>query len=671
AVAAFVFGCLVEVVLSNRQEPTLPLQHRQMSQTEVQTSDDWLATTPQLPHTQTVLANHESQTVDADSTEAFPETQAMPISYRMQPGRDRPNVVNSALEPVGVIQHERLLNPADDTVTLVFGGDVSLDDLPYSNYETDSQLLSGVSVYQQADIAMVNLDDSLATAATSLEEDFLNRQRPEVINLLKEGGVDIVNLTSAEILSFGEQGLAETLETLDRSGIYRVGAGRTEREARRPEVLDVKGQRIAYLSYDRTEVLAAYGSVGGVNAPGKHAIIEDIQAIRDEVDWLVVNYRWMEEIPDKPAEFQTNLARLAIDQGADLVVGHHPTQLQGAEIYKGRPIAYSLGDFVFGTPTEETTPESAVLQVSLRDRQMKVDLIPVKVQNGQPQRVSDVEADAILHKIQVASEEFDQPMEPSVVLDAQPGMSPDTLPSDQDGDFVEGTETTPSSIPDLDKTALPSEAETNKPLLNVPIDANDDLNVDMDPIPEGLLDNWGPKTGDDPLYEPESVLPEDARLNPIKPTQASPKPHPSAEEKTSIEEIPAAASEAPMPEIEERSPNDAIAPYSEPLIGPLSALPATLSQQAAEPEPKTGSEAAETEIEPIETEPEPAFDEVALVVQQPSGLPQARVFEPLSSLHAPAADTALIEQPVMEKPLIIDAQKYTEIVDLASDEGLE
>ncbi|NJN20773.1 MAG: CapA family protein [Leptolyngbya sp. RL_3_1] len=260
----------------------------------------------------------------------------------------------------------------------------------------------------------------LATAGTSLEEDFIERQRPDAINLLKAGGVDIVDLSSENTMTFGAQGLVETLETLDSHGMYRVGAGRNEREARRPEILDVKGQRIAYLSYNQADFAQAHGEVGGINTLAKQHLVEDIRAIRAEVDWLVVNYRWQADLSEEPAEWQTNLARLAIDQGADVVVGHHPQQLQGTEIYRGRPIAYSLGDFVFGEPSDHVSDQTALLQVSLGDRQMKVELLPIVVRSGQPHQAVGAEAAAILQKIRAVSEPFPVPMEPVMVLDIRP-----------------------------------------------------------------------------------------------------------------------------------------------------------------------------------------------------------------------------------------------------------
>ena len=709
AVAAFVFGCLVEVVLSAGQGPSLPFENRRATKTEVHLQEPQPLTSPQLPNIETVLADYEPNSSEAHNAEvAQPAAKVAPtaetaLTYRVRP--DRPNYVHGALEPVGVMEHERLLNPTDPTVTLVFGGDVTLDDLPYSDYEDDEQLLSGVSAYQQADVAMVNLDDSLATADTSLEEKFLNRQRPDVLDLLKAGGVDIVNLTSEHTLAFGEQGLTETLDVLDSSGIYRVGAGRNEREARRPEILDVKGQRIAYLSYDQTGVQSAYGSAGGVNAVSMHAIIEDIGAIRDEVDWLVVNFRWMEAIPEKPADFQTNLAQLAIEQGADLVVGHHPTQLQGAEIYKGRPIAYSLGDFVFGQSTEATTAESAVLQVSLSDHQMKVDLIPVKVHDGQPQRVSGPEATNILNKIQAASKDFATPMTPSVVLDARPTGTPESANSGQDNPFVEKTQDESSSVPTAE------EASPSEPMLNVPLEPEDTFKIDVEPIPAELLDNWGPKKGPGTLYKPESALPSESRLN--QPAEARSQPQNSGKSETSGSPSPELEPATPTPEVTGPA-EGAISPHSEPLVGPLSALPIGTSEVVStesevtrsslpveaseaiieveasevtlEPETAAKSPSGEAPEEAIESEgtvessptetsrvaiepevvpedeilgilPEVGLQEVApaaipLIAQQQIGLPQPRVLKPLSEL-----------KPIEENSLIIDVQNRAAITE--------
>ena len=643
AVAAFVFGCMIEVVMSNRQEPTLPFQAQAEASAEMRsqpskTAPQQSAREPQLP----AIASEPTVLVDRQ-TPAQPQGAATAenaaISYQVEPERDRPNVVNAALEPVGVLKHERLPAPQDPTVTLLFGGDVDLDGLPYAQLEQEGQLLSGLPAYRQADVAMVNLQDPLATAATSLEEELLERQRPEAIELLKAGGVDVVNLTGDKSLSFGDQGLAETLDTLDSNGIFRVGAGRTEREARRPEIMDVKGQRIAYLSYDRDFTLAARDSVSGVNAVNMQNIVKDIQAIRDEVDWLVVNYRWSTEPPPTPAESQTNLARLAIDQGADLVVGHHPQQLQGAEIYKGRPIAYSLGDVVFGTSAEAPTAETAMLQVSLRDGQMKVDVIPVKVKDGQPQQANETEAEQILTKIRAASSEFQTPMPTSVVLNAGTGVSieetspagaapftgdTDENPSPFDAkDLNPETETVPEVAPTPAEAGPPQpESAPAQPPSSEPAAEDELLDIEIEEIPDDLLNEWGPKESPNTIYEPESALPERLRVQPKNRPDAQP---PAIAESGLTDEAtpspaPATAEEPTTPSSE---PPEAIAPYSEPLVGPMSVL----SEPPAAMKPATKGGALASPVQ--------------------AGMPISQVFEPLNTVPPSTDSLVTVEiQPV-------------------------
>ncbi|NJN20772.1 MAG: hypothetical protein HC812_05730 [Leptolyngbya sp. RL_3_1] len=128
AVAAFILGCAVEVVLSGGQEPSLPFQRQALAPV----------------------------TTAADAA-SDPQATALTVSYPAR-AADRPHVVDAALEPVAVIPHD-VIGSADPTVTLVFGGDVTLDDLPYRDLTPDQQLLAGVSAYQQADVAMVSLNN--------------------------------------------------------------------------------------------------------------------------------------------------------------------------------------------------------------------------------------------------------------------------------------------------------------------------------------------------------------------------------------------------------------------------------------------------------------------------------------------------------------------------------
>ncbi len=467
ATAAFLFGGLTDLILSERLFTSAAVQ----------------------PEVAIAPWYEES----SDATE---------VAFIPKPPRFTGRTVEAALETVSVIPHQPGDSPQDPTVTLLFGGELGLSDFVFEDADSLDRLFSELGIYRRADIAMLGLSEPLATPSTSLQENFYHRTRPEAVQALKAGGIDIVSLASEGTLTYGVRGLEETLKTLDQGGIYRVGAGRDQQEAHRPEILEVKGQRVAYLSYNSEALKAAEGDTAGVaatrNKEQQH-ISEDIQTIRSQVDWIVVNYRWgdlletsendlEEDLEDAskdasknsvPAEWQRSLAHDAIDAGADLVVGYHPSQIQGAEIYRDRAIAYSLGDFVFGkAPLEDH--DTVALRVSLRNQQMKVEFLPVSIRNSQLQMATGEHGSAILQHIRRASQTFERPMQFPAILKARsadlpplPTVSPPIQNSDQplppasSHPFIKPTSVPfvePAVEPEL--TPDPSRREAPNPLLH-------------------------------------------------------------------------------------------------------------------------------------------------------------------------------------------------------------
>ncbi|MEO0867476.1 MAG: CapA family protein [Cyanobacteria bacterium J06642_11] len=389
AAAAFILGCVTETVMSQRGK----MAHQKQSPTLPALDQGWRP-----------LSDGEAQE----------------IAYRSS---TRGSSVPAALESVAVIPHGSDTSPDDPTVTLLFGGDVAVGDVPIQTPEAVSQVLGNLEIFREADVSMVGLGNTLATADTSLQESYLDRTRADAVNALEQGGIDIVSLSGDRTMDFGRQGLNETLDSLDSVGIYRVGAGRNSQEARRPEILDVKGQRIAYLSYAPEGSSGAKLHKPGVNVQDLNGIVEDIAALRQAVDWIVVNYRWHGALETQPNQQQIDLSRSAIDAGADLVVGYHPQQLQGAELYKSRPIVYALGDFIFqDTPLEDR--DTATLRVSLRNQQMKVEFLPISVRQARPQEASGENANAILTEIRQASKQLPSPLKFPVILDTPPPTEP-------------------------------------------------------------------------------------------------------------------------------------------------------------------------------------------------------------------------------------------------------
>ncbi len=220
--------------------------------------------------------------------------------------------------------------------------------------------------------------------------------------------------------------------------------------------------------------------------------------MREQVDWIIVNYHWGVELSEYPGDWQIDMARMTIDQGADLVVGHHPKVLQGAEIYQGRPIVYSLGNFIFGdTSNKESDYETAVLKVSLKPGKMKVELLPVVVSKYQPQIVKGEKGKEILKHIAQISSIFHQPMRTPVVINTINldfnFVGIDSLPMEVNSNTL-STPILPKLPPKSPKDALGSHN-------NSEVEASPDTNNNFS-IPPILDPKAIPQQGDPFIKEP-------------------------------------------------------------------------------------------------------------------------------------------------------------------------
>jgi len=407
------------------------------------------------------------------------------------------------VEKVQVINHKKIANPNDPTVTLMFGGDVNLShpvsDLIEGNYKLP---FAKMDEYRTADLAIVNLENPLtrSTLKSTTQQKKLSVD-PNYVKVLTSGGVDLVNLANDHTIGYPEKSLVETIETLEDAGIYSLGAGQTKEEARRPKIFEVKGQKIAYLNYSDTDIQPKSGLLN-VNIHNQDRISSDIQILRKQVDWIIVNYHWGVELSEYPGDWQMDIARMTIDQGADLVVGHHPKVLQGAEIYQGRPIVYSLGNFIFGdTSNTESDYETAVLKVSLKPGKMKIEFLPVVVSQYQPQVVRGEKEKEILRHIAQISSVFHQPMRTPVEIDAinkKSNFVGDSLPTKANSNTL----STPI-LPDLPpKYPKDDRNSTNSSHNNLEEEASLDANNSFPLAPAPILNSIKtPKEAKDPFIK--------------------------------------------------------------------------------------------------------------------------------------------------------------------------
>ena len=239
------------------------------------------------------------------------------------------------------------------------------------------------------DVAICNLEAPLTRRGQAMEgKEFTFRARPESLAAIKDAGFNVFGLANNHLMDFGPLGLKDTLANLEAAGVYKAGAGAKLHEARQPALVPLpeKNSAVAVLSYSMTfpeEFFATRFKPG--TAPGNiEYVIRDVAAAKKDAPIVVVSNHWSAELLPTPKDYQIETARLAIDRGARLVIGHHPHVLQGVEFYQGGVIFYSLGNFVFGSYSYHCrTSIIARVEFSPAGDLLKVEAIPVWVYNSE------------------------------------------------------------------------------------------------------------------------------------------------------------------------------------------------------------------------------------------------------------------------------------------------
>jgi poly-gamma-glutamate capsule biosynthesis protein CapA/YwtB (metallophosphatase superfamily) len=255
--------------------------------------------------------------------------------------------------------------------TLVFGavGDMMLGSwlTPLlDSLGVDYPLAAVTPLLARADLLLGNLEAPFLADTTGVvraEKTYTFAVPPRHIGVLTAAGIDVVTLANNHILDFGPAGLDTTRTLLEEAGIAHAGTGPDRGAAHRHVLVERAGRRVAVLAYNHVfpeEFWAGPARPGTAHADDA-GLAREVALAATEADLVVVTFHWGAEGMETPKDYQRILAHIAIDHGADLVVGHHPHVLQPLEWYRGRLIAYSLGNFVFASYSE--IPTGAVLLV--------------------------------------------------------------------------------------------------------------------------------------------------------------------------------------------------------------------------------------------------------------------------------------------------------------------
>ena len=219
-----------------------------------------------------------------------------------------------------------------------------------------------------ADIAMANFENPAPNNWTWHTSKTVFSANPAFIDGLANAGIDYLSLANNHIRDAGGTGLLQTITNVTKRGIAVSGAGKNLAAARKPAILEAAGTKVAILGYDA--IAGSYNATASRigNAPLKAQIVkEDIAAARKAgADVVIVYPHWGTEYDPTPFANQKNVARMIIDAGADMIIGNHAHWAAAMELYKGKPIWYALGNFVFDQTWSEPTMEGITLELTFR-----------------------------------------------------------------------------------------------------------------------------------------------------------------------------------------------------------------------------------------------------------------------------------------------------------------
>lgn len=273
------------------------------------------------------------------------------------------------LASVNSIEPEIDLIPYPDYVIMTFAGDVMLDRGVEASVKKNlggdfSRLFDNFTMFQNDDISFINLEGPVSDLGYNVGSKYSFRMDPQVLPILKDAGVDIVSFANNHIGDYTAKAFVDTLKRLSDNGILFAGGGANYIEASTPTVIEKNNIKTCFLAYSDVgpNWMKATEENPGILLLSDPNFSNTISSAKSFCDVLVVSVHWGDEYKPHTAR-QTKFAHLAIDSGADIVVGHHPHVPQDVEIYNNKPIMYSLGNFMFDQSWSKPTMQGLVVQL--------------------------------------------------------------------------------------------------------------------------------------------------------------------------------------------------------------------------------------------------------------------------------------------------------------------
>lgn len=306
------------------------------------------------------------------------------------------SATNTVLDEISEKKSEAAENEPEE-ISILFAGDLLLSGAILRQYEKSDRQITGLAVeslldtMKSADIFMVNHEFPFSDRGEPMKnKEYTFRAPLNRLNILGELGIDIVSLANNHALDYGIDALMDTFTALDDAEVLYVGAGENLERAKALQIIETGGRKIGFLAASRVIPVTGWNATdskaGMLTTYDPTKLLAEIETADKECDFLIVYVHWGLEYHDTPEKYQVTMAKQYIDAGADAVIGSHPHVVQGVSYYKGKIIAYSLGNFIFGN----TIKQGMMLELTLgKDDEVKAELVPFYSPGFQLQEMTD------------------------------------------------------------------------------------------------------------------------------------------------------------------------------------------------------------------------------------------------------------------------------------------
>lgn len=293
-------------------------------------------------------------------------------------------------------------------VSMAVTGDVMFSRNMVNVLSLGQSPFEGVSnVTSNVDLLLINFENSATLSEQALKPDIPFKCNPNYVVLARANNNTVAGLANNHVCDYGIKGLQDTMAALDKANITHLGAGNNEQEAHQGVTKHINGRNITILNYMDSNNFAEYsyevlpyanGSSPGYSAYDSQDAKNQIEQANKSGNFVLVFMHFGNEYSTSPNQDQEKIAHELIDYGADVVIGSHPHVAQGIEMYNGKPIFYSLGDFIFDLEAEGTL-DNYFVEIDLVDNQGFCTVYPVHLTNYLPQYMGSEDGNAFLNSL--------------------------------------------------------------------------------------------------------------------------------------------------------------------------------------------------------------------------------------------------------------------------------